>query len=83
MLKVWCMFDNHTFAPVTFSDRPSLIKAAGKLIALKRGASFFVRDEYDATINSLHWHSRDTEVGMFKWADAVMVEHSFRKLMVA
>lgn len=82
-MKVYCMFDNHTFASVTFTDREGLLTRAKELTERKCGASFFVRDESDATLRGMDWHSRDCMDGADAWVRRVMQEYDFRKLMAA
>lgn len=83
MLKIWCMFDNHTFASVDADDRLGIRTRVRKLVRQRHGASFFVRDEFDAMMNGLTWHSRDSFDGLDDWLDRLEVEISFKKLQVA
>lgn len=83
MLKIWCMFDNHTFASVDASSREAIEKRVRELILKRRGASFFVRDEFDANMRDLNWHSYDTLKGFDAWLARFEVEQSFRKMMGA
>ncbi len=85
MLKVWFMFDNHTFARIEPLDRESLVKQATELFAEDRYGMLAVRDR-DAPLGSLYLHGNGkpadpTELG--KWADAVVREIEFARLMVA
>lgn len=83
MLKIYCMFDNHTFATVRATDREGIAARVKELIRLKKGASFFVRDGSDASMECLSWHSRDDLSKLDEWLDRVMEELAFAKLMVA
>lgn len=82
-MKAWCMFDNHTFAQVEITTRAGVHLRVEELIMLKRGASFFVRDEFDATLNALDWHSHDNLHGLEDWVNRLFVEDEFHRLMVA
>lgn len=85
-MKAYCMFDNHTFAGINLDgNKYSVVARVAELIGRNKGASFFVRDEFEATLNNLTRMRGDkmspTEVS--EWVDAVFEELSFRKLMVA
>jgi hypothetical protein len=89
-LKVWFMYDNHTFARVEEITREELI-ARGKSLFDEDGCgSMFVRDAAEAQIDSLTLHGHMlrprkwgvTKAELAKWADAVVAERSFRTLMV-
>lgn len=71
-LTVHCMFDNHTFASVDTSSEGVMVARIRDLIAEKRGAGFFVRDELGRTRNDLSWESRDDERGMMKFVRGVL-----------
>ena len=84
MLKIYCMFDNHTFASVDMGGkRDDMLRQIGRLMCKNGGASFFVRDRYDATISALDWHSHDDPAGSGDWIDRVLTEESFQKIMAA
>ena len=84
-MKVYCMFDNHGFASIELGNRYSTIARVIELIERKKGASFFVRDEYDATLENLTrmWGDKMSPADVESWIDDVLAEQSFRKLMCA
>lgn len=90
MLKIWFMFDNHTFGKVTGKDRDTLIEQARDFFRQDGCGSLFVRDESDATVRALDLHGRPLNNGKYgvlfseieEWADKIEAERSFRTLMV-
>lgn len=90
-ISIWFMFDNHTFARVKSRDRNELVDEATNLFNEDGCGSLFVRDAWDAILKGLDLHGRplgDGHYGVLKadveqWADKVLAEISFHKLMVA
>lgn len=88
-MKLWFMFDNHTFEKITGQDREAILEQAIDLFRVNGSGSLFVRDENDVTVNALTVHGRRMESGKYgvrasdleKWADEIMAERSFRTLM--
>jgi hypothetical protein len=88
-MNIWYMFDNHTFEQVKETDREGLLRHARALINADNCGSFFVRDEFDSTLNKLTLHTERmpngrygvTDADLEGWADEIMAERSFRTLM--
>jgi hypothetical protein len=91
MLSIWFMFDNFTFEKITARDRDGLIRQAKKCFAEDGCGALFVRDEFEASLESLTLMGRQLERGRYgvldgdigAWADKILEEHSFRKMMCA
>lgn len=89
MLKLWFMYDRHVFAPIKMGNRASLIEQAIKFFKEDGCGSLFARDEMDGDIHSLccHGHRLGKDVwGVTReeaeaWADQVLLEDSFRRLV--
>ena len=82
----YCMFDNHTFASIDLTThRYSIIARVVELIERKRGASFFVHDEFDARLDCLTRMRGDKmkPAEIEEWVDAVLREKDFWRLMAA
>lgn len=91
MLKAWCMFDNHTFASVPLVSKQEIVARVQRLRDLRAGMSLFVRDGdrelgqhvlFGTSPFELHGDDlTDEEIAV--WADKVLEEVAFRKLMDA
>ena len=92
MLKAWCMFDNHTFARVDLTTRDEIVERIKYLSELNKGMTLFVKDG-DATLGSngspfdkspFELYGQDaSDSAIVDWADRVLSEVAFRKLMDA
>ena len=90
MLKIWFMYDNHTFAKVTDRSRGGLIQAAKELFGEDGCGALFVRDEHDCELYALTLNGHRQSDGRYgvldreveEWADKILVEESFRQVMV-
>ena len=85
-MKIWFMFSNHTFARLEPSSSKALITVARNLFKRDTYGSLFVRDEFDTTIRYLDLDGHGDKKGVSvvdleAWADKVMAEVSFRKIM--
>lgn len=90
-MKIWYMFDNHTFAQIKETDRAGILAHAERLLNEDSCGSFFVRDECDATLSNLTLHTQRLNKDSYKygistarlkkWVDEVLAERSFRMLM--
>lgn len=86
MVKVWFMFDNHTFERVDSSDHASIVRDAYRLLTEDSYGMLVVRDSQDATMQGLYFHGDGKEPDMAKidaWASRVMAEIEFDRLMAA
>jgi len=90
-LTVHFMYDNHTFARLLKSvpDRNELIAWARSLFNEDNCGMLFVRDSLGGTLESLELHGRRMANGHYgvtlseleRWADAVLAEESFLRLV--
>lgn len=90
MLRIWFMFDNHTFAKIAPTlDAAALVQSAEKLFAKDGCGMLFVRDALGGDLKSLTLHGRQlgnrswgvTKSDLANWAAAVLVEESFQRLV--
>lgn len=85
MMTAWCMFDNHTFARIELGGRETISARVRSLFDRRMGASLFVRDASDASLDNLTFHQRkDTsDADIEAWIDRLMIEVNFERLMNA
>jgi hypothetical protein len=91
-MKIWFMFDNHTFAPpITTFERETMINSAIAMFAQDGCGSLFVKDIYGGGLENLTLNGHMLDNGRYgilreeieRWVDAVLTELSFQKAMVA
>ena len=83
-LKAWCMFDNHTFARVDLTTRDEIVERVKYLRSLNMGMTLFVREGGVEFGSPFELHERDaSDSAITDWADRVLSEVAFRKLMDA
>ncbi len=91
MLKLWFMFDDHTFSRIALCDREYIINRVSALFrAGDGGGTLFVRDSSDCEIPSLTKGGRKMEDGwglpqqeIESWVDDVLAEAAFRRAIMA
>lgn len=88
-MKIWFMYDNHTFAKVTDLSPDALFKRAKELFEEDGCGGLYVHDESGTTIQALTFHGRMLHHGRYgaydddleRWVAKIQEERSFRSLM--
>lgn len=90
-LTAWYMASNHTFATIEIGDRAAMIQRISDLFSHDGAGSIFVKDESGATVSGLYRHGQQLGNGRYgmliadieQWADEVIAERAFHRLMIA